>query len=462
MEHIHLIGIGGTGLSAIARVLLERGYTVSGSDQNYSPLAEAVDRAGAQVFVGHAPGQIQDAELVIRSSAVPEDNPEVQAARGSGIPVLTRKEFLPRLMTDQQVIAVAGSHGKTTTTAMLAWVLSRLEQDPSFIVGGVVENLGVNARAGDGPHFVIEADEYDYMFLGLRPDLALVTNVEHDHPDMFPSPGDFHQAFVDFIANLDSRGALILCGEDPGARALQLPRPSGQRRYLYGRTKAMDYRVKEPRWVPGEGMSFELVKHSAVGEVFPVKLSLPGLHNVLNAAGALAACDVLGLPLSKAAEALAEFQGSGRRFEILGEYNQVILIDDYGHHPTEIKATLHAARQRFPEQRLWVVWEPHTYSRIKTLVDGFAGAFQEADRLLVTKVYAAREKKPAGFSIQDVMDRIAHPAGEYCRSFRDVLQALESRLRPADVVIVFSAGDAVEINQRLADRLQGNSIPEVS
>lgn len=455
MEKIHLIGIGGTGLSAIAKVLLEQGYRVSGSDQVYSELAEAVDQAGAQVYVGHAADQVRGADLVIRSSAVPEDNVEVLAARENDIPVVTRKEFLSSLMSDQQVIAVAGSHGKTTTTSMIVWILSELDQDPSFIVGGVVSGLQTNAAAGQGKHFVIEADEYDYMFLGLEPDLEVITNIEHDHPDMFPTEQDFRQAFWDFSGQLKEDGQLIICGDDPGTRQLAEEFLGRQQIFAYGiEGKRLSYRAESVRVNARGGMDFAFVWRGPQGEkTCPVSLQISGKHNVLNAAAALAVVERLGLSVEEAAAALDGFQGSGRRFEVIGTYDRVTLIDDYGHHPTEITATLEAARSRFPDSRIWAVWEPHTYSRIAALSSAFAGAFKDADRVLVTKVYPAREEKPANFSIAEVVSDIQSAPAEYFEGFDALIRHLVERLAPGDVVIVLSAGDAVEINHRLAERL---------
>jgi UDP-N-acetylmuramate--alanine ligase len=455
MEKIHLIGIGGTGLSAIAKVLLEQGYLVSGSDQVYSELAEAVDQAGARVYTGHAADQVRGADLVIRSSAVPEDNVEVLTARDNNIPVVTRKEFLSRLMSDQQVIAVAGSHGKTTTTSMLVWIMSELDQNPSFIVGGVVSGLHTNAAAGAGQYFVIEADEYDYMFLGLEPDLEVITNIEHDHPDMFPTEQDFRQAFLDFSGQLKEDGQLILCGDDPGTRQLAEDFLGSQQVVSYGiKGQSLDYRAESVQVNARGGMDFVLVwKDPQGGRSCPVSLQVSGKHNVLNAAAALAVIDRLGLSVEKGAAALSAFQGSGRRFEVIGTYDRVTLVDDYGHHPTEIAATLEAARSRFPDSRIWAVWEPHTYSRIAALSSAFAGAFKDADRVLVTKVYPAREEKPEDFSIEEVVSGIESVPAEYFQAFDDLVLHLVEHLGPGDVVIVLSAGDAVEINHRLAESL---------
>ncbi len=445
MEHVHFIGIGGTGLSAIARVLLESGYTVSGSDQEYSPLAQAVESAGAQVYVGHQATHVNGADLVIRSSAVPADNPEVQRAVQKGIPVLKRADYLGSLMEGRQGVAVAGSHGKTTTTAMLAWVLTVLDQDPTFIVGGVVTNLETNARAGKGAVFVIEADEYDYMFLGLKPQIAVITNVEHDHPDLFPTPDVFRQAFLDFVRVLPPDGVLLACGDDPGAvDIMAVASEAGYRVLSYG-TESTDYAYYAENMQINQHGSYDFSAFSVDGLFASVSLQVPGEHNVKNALVTLAVVDQLGLPLDDAARALGEFLGAGRRFQVLGEAAGVTLIDDYAHHPTEIRATLAAARSRYADHRIWAVWQPHTYSRTKTLFDEFIAAFGDVDCVLVTDIYRSREAFDPSFSASQIVQAMDHPNVHFTGSLADTSAYLLNNLRTGDVVLVLSAGDATQI-----------------
>ncbi len=452
--HYHLIGIGGTGLSAIARVLIEQGHTVSGSDRQLSPLAEDIRRAGARVYIGHAAEHLGNAQVVIRSSAIPDDNPEVSAARLRGIPVLKRADFLDDLMIGQDGLAVAGTHGKTTTTAMLAWTLTALGQDPSYIIGGQSHNLNSNAHAGSGRFFVIEADEYDRMFLGLHPLAAIVTNVEHDHPDCYPTPQDFEQAFRDFVGGLRPDGFLLPCEDDPGAaRLAAYARTLGMDVSTYGLSLQADYRIVDLRTAPDGGNRFWLTYRES--PLVEVHLPLPGKHNVRNAAGVLALLHRLALPLTQAAQALTAFRGTGRRFEIAGEVGGVIVIDDYGHHPTEIEATLEATRARFPERTLWAVWQPHTYSRTRTLQERFAQAFTQADHVLVTPIYAAREAPPSdGFNAPQVVQAMAHPHAQACDSLSDTTARLLQNVRPGDVVLVFSAGDAIQVSRDLLDGLR--------
>ena len=456
MEHIHLIGIGGTGLSAIARVLLESGYRVSGSDLEYSPLASGVEAAGAEVFVGHRADQVDGADLVIRSSAVPDDNVEVHAAQEAGIPVMKRADFLGRLMEGRRGVAVAGSHGKTTTSAMIAWTLTALGQDPSFIVGGVVTNLDTNAHAGEGQAFVIEADEYDYMFLGLKPEIAVVTNVEHDHPDMFPTSDVFQQAFRDFVALLPPDGTLLVCGDDPGAAELASHAPEGCAVLHYGLgDPAFDYFADDLS--PNDRGGFNAEVYRRGQRVAGLELQVPGDYNVNNALATLAAVDRLGLSLSDAAEALAVFRGAGRRFEVLGDANGVIVVDDYGHHPTEIRATLRAARQRYPDRRIWAVWQPHTYTRTKMLFDEFVHAFDDADNIVVTEVYRSREPVDPAFSSLEVVKAMENQQTHFKASLTEATAFLLEYLQAGDVVIVFSAGDATEISAHVYAALSQKS-----
>ncbi|NJN43761.1 MAG: UDP-N-acetylmuramate--L-alanine ligase [Anaerolineae bacterium] len=449
-EHIHFIGIGGTGLSAIARVLHESGQQVSGSDRALSPLAAALRADGVTVHEGHAAAHINGATTVVRSSAIPDTNVEVQAALAKGIPVLKRADFLGQLMANTVGIAVAGTHGKTTTTSMIAWMLTVLDFDPTFISGGVIANLETNAHAGKGAHFVIEADEYDRMFLGLRPKIAIITNVEHDHPDCFPTPEDFFNAFREFIRLLPVDGTLIACADDGGVNtllgALSQPQPGW---ITYGLSESC--RVQGCNLVsqPGSGYQFDLYIDNKFQT--QVALQVPGQHNVLNALAAFSVAHTLTLSIPDAARALGEFRGAGRRFEIRGEVNGVLVIDDYAHHPTEIRATLAAARARYPARPIWAVWQPHTYSRTQTLANQFATAFGDADHVLVTDVYASREIAPAGFSLRSLLEEMSPLDVQHIPSLAGVGEYLRNHLSSGDVLLVLSAGDADQISQMVLE-----------
>ncbi len=453
MTHVHFIGIGGTGLSAIARLLLEMGYTVSGSDRALSPFAEALQRDGATVYVGHNAANVMSADWVVRSSAVSDDNPEVQEARKRGIPVFKRADFLGHLMEDRTGIAVAGAHGKTTTTSMIAWVLFALGRDPSFIVGSTLTNLKTNAHAGKGKVFVIEADEYDRMFLGLKPRIEVITNIEHDHPDCYPTFEDMFSAFQIFVNLLPSDGSLVACIDDPAAAAIMNDaRREGRNVLAYGLQG--EATLNSPQWMlarnlqPNRRGGFD---YEAISNLFPetqtirVSLQVPGKHNVQNSLAALAVASLLGLPPKKVAEALGEFRGAGRRFEVAGEVKDITVINDYGHHPTEIKATLAAARARYPERRIWAVWQPHTYSRAQTLFEHFVAAFNDADEVIVTEVYAAREA-PQDFTSAFIVSSMRHSSAHFVAGLKDVTKYLLDHLRPGDVLIVLSAGDADQVS----------------
>ncbi len=386
-QHIHIVGIGGFGMSALARILLAQGYDVSGSDRRANPLTQALAAEGAEVFIGEDPQRVMGAEMVLISSAVAPDHPEVTMARALKIPVYKRAEVIADLMSGQTAIAIAGTHGKTTTTSMATHILMETGQDPSYIIGGILRSNGRNAGLGTGPAFMIEADEYDNMFHGLRPQVAVVTNVEYDHPDFFKSPADLVRAFNQFAALLPQDGLLIACADDPTASIIA-------NNQLVAGFPVLTYGIANPQaaWrAVNIGLDadyhtvFEVLREGdSLGKV---SLQIPGDFNVLNALAALMVADHQGVPFEQAAQALASFQGAGRRFQARAEVGGVLVIDDYAHHPTAIRVNLEAARARFPGRTLWAVWQPHTYSRIQTLVGCLPGGFRgggsrPADRYL--------------------------------------------------------------------------------
>ena len=454
MTHVHFIGIDGSGLSAIARLLKESGYEVTGSDRSLSPFAVDLQSAGIKVFIGHEAGNIKGADWVVRSSAITDDNDEVKAAQQAGIPVYKRADFLGQLMTEKTGIAVAGTHGKTTTTAMIAWMLYAMKRDPSFIVGGTLNNLKVNARAGKGSAFIIEADEYDRMFLGLKPQIEVVTNLEHDHPDCYPTFEDMYTAFQSFVDLLPSDGTLIACADDKGAvTLLSHARQKGLGVISYSLHAEMT--INSPQWMQARspqpntrgGYDFSAMTNvgTSAASIARVSLQVPGEHNVRNALAALSVAATMGLPLQEAADALGEFTGTGRRFEIRGEKRGVIVVDDYAHHPTEIKAILSATKARYPSRRIWAVWQPHTYSRTQTLFLEFSRAFPDAQEVLVTEIYASREPKQ-DFSSAEVVSAMPHPSARFTGSLENTTDYLLKNLGSNDVLIVMSAGDADQIS----------------
>jgi len=453
--HIHLVGIGGAGLSAIATIILERGYRVSGSDLRDTATTARLAEAGARVYIGHEAGQVEGADLVLISSAVPPDNPELQAALRRGIPVVKRAQFLGALMRGRTGIAVAGSHGKTTTTAMIATTLLAARLDPDFIIGGTLPGLERNARAGRGGYFVIEADEYDRMFLGLRPQIAVVTNVEWDHVDCYPTPEDLLQAFRAFVDQLPRDGLLVACIDDPVARELAAERASARRpvtTYGFGWQAAWQARILVAN--REGGTDCQIWHHGQ--QVTTLRLSIPGRHNVLNALATFAVADHLGIHPEITASNLKNFAGVRRRFELKGMMYDIIVIDDYAHHPSEVKATLAAARQRYPERVIWAVFQPHTYSRTRALLEAFADCFAEAEHVLVTDIYAARERDTQGVHASQLAELAGrkHPDVRYVGGLDDAVKTLLEELRPGDVLLTLGAGDGYQIGERVLAALR--------
>jgi UDP-N-acetylmuramate--alanine ligase len=447
-RRVHLVGIGGAGLSAIAHVLHDRGERVTGSDQAMSAYTKALEAAGVQVFLGHDEGFIPGANLVIASSAIPDSNVELVAARQLGIPVLRRKTFLTDLTAEYETIAVAGTHGKTTTTGLIAWILDQAGQDPSFIVGGLLGDFGANGKAGSGKYFIIEADEYDRAFLGLHPKLAVVTNIEYDHPDCYPTEGELFDAFSTFIGQV--KDTVILCSTNPGAARLNT---EGLNRITYGLDPDADWCAEEIRSNPAGGMDFLAIRK---GELLGlVRTRLSGIHNVENALAAIAVAHQLGIPFSQIRQAITGYHGAGQRFEILGVGKGVIVVDDYAHHPTEIRATLSTARLRFPKAEIWAVFQPHTYSRIRALLAAYIPAFHDADHVIVTNVFGAREKPDGLISGEYLSEQINHPDVRHMGDFRELARFLYERVKPGDVVVTLSAGDANKVGKFLLELLEG-------
>jgi UDP-N-acetylmuramate--alanine ligase len=450
MPNVHLIGIGGAGLSAIATVLLQQGYTVSGSDMQASSTTGRLAEMGARVFIGHKPENLADnLDTVIISSAIPQDNPELVEARRRGLTIFKRAEWLGQMMQDQVGIAIAGTHGKTTTTAMTAFMLQEAGQDPTYIVGGFVPQMDTNAAAGKGNVFVIEADEYDHTFLGLRPTVAVVTVVEWDHPDIFPTPRHLTQAFTDFVRLVPLHGLVVGCGDDPGAR--QVIEQATAKVTTYGLQTHNDWRAVDVRPNQRGGHNFRAIYASSSVEV---SLAVPGLHNVYNALAALIVANHQGADLSLAAEILGRFAGVGRRFELKGEVNGMTVIDDYAHHPTEIKATLAAARTRFGERPIWAVFQPHTFSRTLSLLDDFANAFADADQVVIVDIFPSRETDQGLVHSQDIIDRMTHPDARYIGPLREAADYLVNHLAPPAVLLTMGAGDGYQVGEWVLEKLR--------
>lgn len=458
VHNVHIVGIGGAGMSAIARVLHGQGWDVHGSDRRASPLTDALRAEGIPVVQGHAPENLGDADLVLASSAVPDDNVELRAAQARGVPVMRRPAFLEPLTAGYDVIAVAGAHGKTTVTGMIALVLLEAELDPTFIVGGVMANLGTNARAGQGPYFVIEADEYRNTFLALAPTIAVVTNVEFDHPDCFPGPRFVRLAFGDFVDRIEPGGALVTCNDDEVAHAIGASyHANGGHLILYGARAGvgLTWRATDIRPNALGGVSFTVVHAGEpLGEI---DLRVPGAFNALNALAALAVATELDVDWETARRALAAFRGTARRFEVLGTADGVTVIDDYAHHPTQIRNVLAAARQRYPDRRIVAAWEPHTFSRVRALHQDFMAAFDEADVVVVLPIYAAREVDDGTLTSQDLAGGLDHPAVEAASTLDAAVRCLADAARPGDIVLLMGAGDETLVGRRLLETLEGNA-----
>lgn len=450
MSNIHLIGIGGAGLSAIATVLHQQGCIVSGSDMQDSASIERLRRMGITVHIGHRAENLGEPKVVVISSAIPAHNPEVIAAQARNIPVIKRPAWLGQMMAGKRGITIAGAHGKTTTTAMITSILSRADLSPTYIIGGYVPQLKSNAAAGQSDLFVIEADEYDHTFLSLKPEIAVITNVERDHPDIYPSDELLFQAFVDFAALVPPNGKIIVCGDDSGVQTL-LPQLNGA--VTYGLDAENAWQAVNVKTNLKGSYTFDVQYQGEIVSPKPVALSVPGLHNVKNGLAALIVAHQLGVSWVESIHALSEFSGTERRFELKGEAGGVTVIDDYAHNPTEIKTTLKAARTRFGERPIWAVFQPHTFSRTKLLLEEFPGALALADHVAVLDIYPSREKDDGTISSMDIVVRMSHPDVSYVGSIDDAISCLERRVAPGDVVITLGAGDGYQIGEALLQKL---------
>lgn len=448
-RHIHFVGIGGAGLSALARVMLGRGEQVSGSDTTASDVTNALAQAGATITIGHAAANVENADAVVVTSAAAADNPEIVAARAKQIPILKRREFLREVTAGYDTIAVAGSHGKTTTTAMIAAIMTDAGMDPTAVIGGIVPEWNTNARAGTDRWFVIEADEYDYAFLGLTPYLSVVTNVDYDHPDLFPTREAYASAFGQFMAQTRADGSIVVCGDEGTARALA--RQSGRDVILYGAGEDNPWRAENIAGNAQGGSDFALFQGE--NELGRFSLQIPGRHNVLNALAALVVTQRCGVSYHVSRESLAKFRGVGRRFQIHGTFHGATIIDDYAHHPTEIRATLSAARTRFPAAKIWALFQPHTFTRTRALLNEFAEAFGAADRVLVTDIYAAREHDTSGLSSAVLVERMDAHKTRYVPALTQAEQLLRAELQAGDVLVILGAGD---VNRIAAYLMQDN------
>lgn len=450
IKKIHFVGIGGIGMSGIAQVLLNLGYRVTGSDLKPTELTRRLVRAGAKVFRGHRGTNIRGADVVVTSTAVPSSNPELRAAKRAGIPVVPRVEMLAEIARLKKTVTVSGTHGKTTTSAMTAMALQAAGVDPTLVVGGQITNLKTNARLGLGDYLVAEADESDGSFLRLSPLVAVVTNIDTDHLDYYGSFAKLKAAFRRHLESLPFYGTAVLCSDDPVLRAMsrRLDRPV----IRYGLKSGADWRGKIiSRRPPVKVVIFRRGRRFGV-----LRLRLAGRHNVQNALAALAVCEALNLDLKKALKGLEEFRGVGRRMDPLGEASGISFIDDYGHHPTEVRATLEAVRDLYPKRRIVALFQPHRFSRTKTLHRQFGPALKGADVLHVLDIYPAGERPSRGVTSALVV-RAAKRAGVDAHPFTRAVDLIRE-LRPGDVVLTLGAGDVWKTGIDLLRRLRARTL----
>jgi UDP-N-acetylmuramate--alanine ligase len=453
-QRVHLIGAGGAHMSAIAQILHAWGHDVTGSDQRASAMTAKLEALGIPVAIGHDAKNVGDAQLVVMTSAAHQDNPEIAEARRRGIPVIKRAEMVARLMEGRYSIAVAGTHGKTTTSGLIAHMLVEANLDPTYLIGGDVRSLGTNAAPGEGRYIVVEADEYDRAFLSYHPNVAVVTNIEPDHLDIYGTAEALAAAFGQFLAQAPADGHVITSADSPRVQetVASTALAAGDRQ---------TYALEAPAtWTA------EPVSHTDRGQTFEVErrgerygsftITLPGRHNVSNALAGIAAGDTIGLDAAVMRDALATYRGAARRFEFVGEAAGVTVMDDYAHHPTEVRAgMLQPARERFGERRLVVLFQPHTYTRTQYLLDEWKTCFEGIDALYILETYAAREDPTAGLSGADLAAAITSPPATYCPTFEDATARISSELRAGDVFFTVGAGDVDRVGPMVLEKLRG-------
>ncbi len=450
---VHLVGIGGMHMSAIGQLLLERGVAVTGSDLRSSTFTDRLEALGAKIAFGeHRAENVGTPTLLVHTAAVGEENPELVEARRQDVEVVIRAEMVSRLIADKKVIAVAGAHGKTTTSSLIALILARASLQPMYLLGGESIDLGGHAAWGEGDLCVVEADEYRRAFLEYDPAVAVITNVEADHLDYYGTEAAYHEAFVEFAKRIVAGGRLLACWDDAGARTtseMVEDRPITIESYGIEGTRFWGARDIEHA---ADGVTFTLTRGGA--DLGRVHARVPGDHFVRNVTAAMGVCLGLGVSFDVAAAAVAEFHGARRRFEEVGEAGGVLVMDDYAHHPTEVRATIAAAHRRFPERRLIVVHQPHTYSRISYLWDEWTRCWEGLDALVILETYAAREAPVEGRGAKDLATAITTPQASYAADFDDAARQAVALARPGDVVFTVGAGDVVEVGPKILELLR--------
>ena len=451
-QRVHLVGIGGMHMSAIARILMARGHAVSGSDLRRTPLTDEIEKLGATVHIGaHDAAYIGDAEFVVTTSAATADNPELNEARRRGLPLIKRADMVARLMEGKIGIGVAGCHGKSTTSGLIAYMLAASDRDPTYLIGAEVAALGTNAAPGPGPHVVVEADEYDRAFLSYHPDFALVTNVEPDHLDYYKTWEAVKEAFQGFVGNVPDGGCVILCADNAEAMALRRYAAGGVDVVTYGFDTQADWRATSVA-VQGSRQSFDVQRGQEHFGRF--EIALPMRHNVQNALGAIVIVYRLGLSVEEIKAALAGYGGVRRRFEKVGEAAGVLVYDDYAHHPTEIADTAKGAKEAFPGRRIVALFQPHTYARTRYLLDGFRTCFRDFDRLFLLETYAAREAIADGMTAAQLAPEITSPLPTYCATFAEAAAVVAGELRAGDVFFTIGAGDVDSVGPMVLEKLR--------
>ena len=446
-KRLHFIGIGGAGMSGLARIALSHGITVSGSDAKDSTVLSALGALGAEVHASHLAQQVNGADFVIFSTAINQNNVELIRAHELKLPILTRAQALATLMSNSRSIAVAGTHGKTTTSSMLTVALQACGLDPSFAIGGTLTSSGSNAHRGTGELFVAEADESDGSFIEYRPFAAIVTNVEHDHVDYFATEADVTQAFADFAATIAKDGYLIYCADDSGSAHLASS-VADLKLISYGTSVGADLFIDSINLLPLGSTARILWKGRAIGNL---SLQVPGLHNVLNAGAALAMGLTLGAPAAEMLTGLASFHGTGRRFELKATIHGIRIVDDYGHHPTEIQVTLSAAKRYAGDGRLIVIFQPHRYSRTKAFMSEFAKALSTADEVVLLEVYAASEVPIPGITSETIVEHMSN--GHFIPNFLEASEWVIAQAKPGDVILTLGAGDVNSLASIISDGL---------
>lgn len=451
---LHFIGIGGSGMSGIARIMLAKSIEVAGSDSKDSQILLSLKTLGAKIFIGHSASNIGQAQLVVVSAAIAADNPEVVAARKLGIPIASRATALSWLLTESTSIAIAGTHGKTTTTAMLTVAMQSAGADPSFAIGGTINTAGTNAHSGSGKFFVVEADESDGSFLAYKPNAAIITNIEMDHVDHFQNEDQLFSAFNDFISSIQSNGQLIICGDDFGCQQI-LKQMDSQRIQVitYGQGAENDFQLTRVNLAPTTSSALIMQNGRKIGEL---NLIVPGLHNLLNALAAFAAASSLAVPVDRLLAGLKTFTGTRRRFELKGEVNSIKVIDDYGHHPTELLVTLTTARNLVGSGKLYAIFQPHRYSRTAAFAKEFAQVLELADFVYLLEIYAASEQPMEGVSSLLISKEMSEKQVRFEPSMLQVVSDVTNAAKPGDLIIILGAGDVSSLSAPILEQLALN------